>query len=316
MTFANLQRCTIMPKLIRERAANGIGLGYIQSDGVRLALWRTEAPMAPHGAPILLLHGATYSTLSVFDLAVPSAARDEYSTVLRLARMGHKVFALDFHGYGASGGITGRADTTLHVAATAVAVAEVTRLTGRRPVLIGWSWSAQVAGRYAAEAPDTIQALIHYGGLWGGGRHGAQIKAHFLRQKLTGERRINTVEHSGADFRTPSAYSPTVRDAFMAFALTVDPTSPNLPIHALQRELPIVDPTRIVIPILVAHGANDHSIIGDDMDEFLALAPAPLKRRAKIPNCDHIAQLNWARGALFQTLGAFASETRDIARAA
>ncbi|MBI1886723.1 MAG: alpha/beta hydrolase [Chloroflexi bacterium] len=96
------------------------------------------------GRPVVLLHGLA-STSHIWDLTAPLLARR--FRVVALDQRGHGESAKPDHGYDFDT-VTG--DLRAFVAA----------LEFERPVLVGHSWGASVALRYAAGHPDGVPGLV------------------------------------------------------------------------------------------------------------------------------------------------------------
>lgn len=302
---AFVRRCADPDAVAREAAAAGLRLERVPARGIELALW--SAGFRSDARPVLFLHGVTYSSLSVFDLAVPGAPREAYSPMLAMAREGFAAYALDSEGYGLSpirpGGST-LSDCADDLHATIEAIRR--RHGGRRVALVGWSWGAQVAARHLSRVdPDApVSHLVFWGSCWGGGDSGPPAALRGLTPPATA-RRVNTPEHASADFRTPSTYAPVIREAFVRQALRLDPTSPTLGLHAVARCLPLHDPRRIRVPTLAIHGGNDPMADPRDIREWLARIDNAERRHRVVPDADHNAQFSHSRGVLLSEIASF-----------
>jgi pimeloyl-ACP methyl ester carboxylesterase len=113
-------------------------------DGVSIAVHQKRRVESDRALPVLLVHG-TWSNASVWDF--PGR-----SVMDHLARRGHDVYALDLRGMGNSDkpdyGDIGLVERTRDVTAV---VRHIRAATGRRPVLMGWSQGALLAGLVAAQ---------------------------------------------------------------------------------------------------------------------------------------------------------------------
>lgn len=265
----------------------------------RLAVWHQPQPEAP----VLLLHGVTYSSRSVFDLAVPGHPREEYSLIRGLAARGHDVYALDLAGYGMSDDDP-LADLGSQVRDVRHVLDEIRDRTGITPALLGWSWGAQVAARLANEHPDRLRALVFWGSFWGGGSVARPVTA-----PPPGGRRVNTVEHAAADFATPAHYDAFVRDAFVRMALVVDPTSPVVGRVEVAAGVPLHDPARISVPLLALRGSHDPICDPVDLAEYVARVPHGDKALVEIAGSDHNTQFSHGRHELVDHLDEFLRTT-------
>lgn len=269
-------------------------------NGRVLAVWRAAVPGGP---PALLLHGVTYSSRSVFDLAVPGHPREEYSLMRALAGRGHDIYALDFAGYGLSDDDPA-ADLSSHVADTAHVLAAIESRTGRKPALVGWSWGAQVAAALANRHPTALRRLVFWGSFWGGGTAGRPAPMAAMTAP-SDRRRLNTPEHAAADFVTPANYEESVRHSFVRQALRIDPTSPVVGRVEVAAGVPLHDPTGVRVPILIVYGADDPMAIPADLAEYLDRVPHPDKAVVRIPDSDHNTQFGRGRRRLADALDSF-----------
>ena len=114
----------------------------IGADGVRLA---TRTVSGPSDGPAFVLHHGLASSQHIWDLMVPTLARD--ATVVTFDARGHGESSKPSIGYGFD-----------HTVADAVAVLKSARRT--RPVLVGHSWGAMVALEVAARKPTAVSGVV------------------------------------------------------------------------------------------------------------------------------------------------------------
>lgn len=291
-----------------EIAGTGIELFELPVDAnLNLAVWYKAADFSSNRA-IVLIHGLTYSSLSVFDLKVPGMPRCDFSAVLRLARAGFHVFAVDMDGYGLSQARPG--NTTLRqycedVKAVAGWICGARNLA--RPAVLGWSCGALTAARLASDPCAPISACIFYGSFWGGGVSGRPDNSRHITVPL-GTRRFNGAEHASLDFRTPDYFNPLVRAYFVNRALQIDPSSPIAFFHHMANPSPLFEPLEIGIPVLAVRGSDDCSSTSADMKELLGRVPHGSKKYLEIPRSDHIVHMQNNRSLFFDGVVAFLKE--------
>ena len=297
------------PRLVVRRAAEvGIEHQMLRPGPHALALWSCPAVGSRTAAPVLLLHGVTYSSMSVFDLAVPGHPRRDYSLIAQMAEAGIDTFALDFAGYGLSASDPEVRQTGDHVDQVRVAIAEIRARTGCRPVVVGWSWSGHVVGSLGATvSKDEVAGIVIWGAQWGGGPAG---RPGFILSMSppASPRRVNSAAHAGADFRNPGHYDPAVRDAFVDWARFLDPTSPTLGLAELVAAMPLFNPARFSMPVLVLHGSHDPVVVEEDVVAMLDAITVPDTSRIIVPGGDHNAQYNYCRQAVVAHIAAFAGK--------
>jgi alpha-beta hydrolase superfamily lysophospholipase len=146
----------------------------IPSDTPGIELFLRNKRKASNGArsSLLLVHGATFPSVSLFDVDV-----DGLSFMDSLAHAGFDVWALDIRGYGGSTRLDGmkaapsagtplvRATEALRDVARAMAHVRAER-SPERLGLLGMSWGGSVAGLYASQHPSALDALILVAPLW------------------------------------------------------------------------------------------------------------------------------------------------------
>ena len=99
--------------------------------------------------PVVLFHGAA-GTLHDFDYVLDALARD------------YRVVVFDRPGHGYSDALPAAEDTA--AAQARMFHDAITQLGLERPVLVGYSWGAALALRYAFDYPDETGALVLIGG--------------------------------------------------------------------------------------------------------------------------------------------------------
>ncbi|MCW7762562.1 alpha/beta hydrolase [Photorhabdus luminescens] len=307
-------RCLELGKHRQKLLFQGLNIETIPWRGIKLSLLRAGPFKAPQ---ILMLHGVTYSSSSVFHLSVPGYSIEEYSLILQLAKVGIGCWALDFAGYGLSDTSPNQKHETIedYVDQVSIAIKLIYQQTGQRPIVAGWSWGAQVASKLAEKESNNISGLVFWGGLWGGTGQASHIRNLSLPSK---SRRINTAEHASADFKTPSAFDKVVKNAFIIEALFVDPSSPTTGVRETINNIPLHEPSHINAPTLVIHGELDPVSGTQDTIDYVSNLGTFQTRYLVIPESDHNVQFNHNRYQLYEALAEFcwdyASELINIHR--
>lgn len=279
----------------------GLRNDRIDWSGISINLCRS-GPIG-NAPQILLLHGVTYSSTSVFHLQVDGQAPEEYSMILKLGQLGIGTWALDFSGYGLSDTHPNQKEETIkdYVDQVRCAVEHIHQQSGQYPVVAGWSWGAQVASLAVAKFPNIFSGLIFWSGIWGGSGKANSLK---MAKLPIAHRRINTTEHAGADFSTPLSFTAEVKAAFVKKALMVDPSSPTTGIRETIEHMPLHDPLQITIPTLVIQGENDAVVNPDDITAYYH-SLASKNVHYEVISADHNAQFSNQRFALVQSIENF-----------
>ncbi len=280
--------------------------------GVMLGLRRKHVAGAgpfPAERTLLLMHGATFSSRSLFDAPLGGA-----SVMDELALAGFDVFALDVRGYGAStrpATMDGPPDGLAPEVPAEVALRDIgaaidwVRQASRikRLCLLGMSWGGSVAGAYAARRPEAISKLALVAPLWlsdgpkridPGGPIGAYRRSNLA--KFRGAWLSPAPEGDRAALIPPGWF-----ETWAATTLETDPASGvpgtvRAPSGAVQdvrehwtRGRPIYDPATITAPTLIVHAEWDIDVSLDTArDLFARLTGARYRRWVEIGAGTHM----------------------------
>ena len=120
---------------------------------------------------VILLEPFGVPAAEAFDSALPGFNMMDY-----LARNGYDVFALDFRGFGASGRPPAfnqpmmanppqmrTPDAEQDVEAAVQYICSLRSVS--KTNILGWSWGAVVAAKYAGDHPEKMERLVIYGGM-------------------------------------------------------------------------------------------------------------------------------------------------------
>jgi len=221
-----------------------------------------------------------------------------------LHQSGIHCFAFDMSGYGGSPDRSAQCDIGTYVEELAAVVDHVTQLTQLRPVVVGWSWGGEVAGRFAQSHQDRIAGLVLWGTPWCG--RGSDLRLGGPSVFPVSEpRRLNTPPHSIADFRTPAFYDQDVVQEFSKFARWVDSTSPNVCINNLRDNMPLFDAQRLTLPIMLLYGVGDPVYRSSDPGCLLDTLGSSEKILHVLEASDHVSQFCKSRHELWQVLREF-----------
>ena len=301
--------------------------------GIALHLRHKWLPAAaPFAAErtVVLVHGATYSSGSLFDVRLGGL-----SFLDHLALAGFDVFAVDVRGYGGStrppemneapdkNPPVGRTEAGVRDLGSAVDY--VRARAGLVQVrLIGMSWGGSVAGAFAGARPEAVSRL-------------ALVAPQWLRR---GASPLDTGGPLGAyrsvvladmESRWRGAAPEGKRNALIPpgwFAqwaeasLATDPASaatgvmraPNGPVADIReywsQGRPVYDPARIVAPVMLVHAEWDADVpLEAAQAYFLALANARYRRWVEIGEGTHMVLLERQRLQAFRAISDFLSES-------
>ncbi|MFQ5839475.1 MAG: alpha/beta fold hydrolase [Candidatus Methylomirabilales bacterium] len=277
----------------------------VNRGGVRLALWekRPARSRPPPARTLLLVHGATFSGRVTFDIQGKDPL--PYSLMDILAASGYDVFAVDLEGYGSS-------DHPDHPCPTEIAVQDVeatmTYLCRLRAVervhLLGFSWGTQIAGCAAVRTPDRVHRLILFAPISVSSPWLTANRPHLDRYRAE-PRRPNIRSELEARLKgMPPAGSirPDVLKRYLAFAIEVDPSSPNGCLVDCLTRMPLFDYGQLSVPTLLVHGEHDDVSLQADLTERFRQIAHPFKIYAHLPALGHLALLQERRDLLYRAI--------------
>ena len=262
-----------------------------------------ETPM-----PVLLLvHGSSISARPSFDLTVPG--HGDYSVMNTFAAYGFDVWTMDHENYGRSSQTSGNSDIASGVEDLKAGVELVAHETGRPKVhLCGESSGALRAGAYAMTQPDRVDRLVLCAFTYKGENSPTLTeRAKQLDYYRTHNRRLRdrtmirsifTRDKAGT---TDQALAEYLADQELKFGDQV-PTGTYLDMTA---HLPLVDPAKVLGPVLLVRGEYDGIATVDDLSDFYKLLPNGDRQFAILPGMAHSVVLGLNRKLFWHTMHAF-----------
>lgn len=295
-----------------------------RGDGVQLFL-RNKRPVEQDAiGSMVLLHGATFSSISLFDVDVDGAS---FMDVLALA--GIDAWALDIRGYGGSTRPVAMrkppsSDAALVRAVEAAddvadALSHVRSVRPSAPLgLLGMSWGGSLAGVHASRHND-LDALVLVAPLWLSTAPlrfdgGAPIMTHRIVD-------VDAYEAAwlaaAPDERRNELLPDGWFDRWAAVTAATDVEAPLRHIRAPSGAVadvrehwtvakPLYDPAMITTPTLVMRGTWDVDVRRDmALDLFDRLTAAPDRNYIEIANSTHMMLMEPARRIAFAQITAF-----------
>ncbi|MGY3452293.1 alpha/beta hydrolase [Bradyrhizobium sp. USDA 4353] len=278
---------------------------------------------------LVMMHGATFSSASLFDVAVGGASFMDV-----LAQAGYDVWAVDARGYGGSSrppemSRAPEQGPPLVNARTALDdfSAAVDFIRGHRDIprvnVLGMSWGATIAGAFASAAGAKLEKLVLVTPLWLSSEPlridaGGPLAAY----RIVSPRAFEAAWRGAAP---PEARAGLIPDGWFdtwaEATLATDPDSPHpgairAPSGAVQdvREhwtagRPIYDPGTIDCPVLVLAAEWDADVrIEMAQDLFVRLVSAPYKRLVEIGQGTHMILMERNRRQAFDAVIEFLNE--------
>ncbi len=299
------------------------------ADGIQLHLRRKHlASTEPFdgGHTVLLMHGASFSSASLFDAPVQGG-----SFMDNLARAGFDVYAVDVRGYGGStlppemsvGPERSEPLVRIGTAADDLAAAVDHVLAARglaRLSLLAMSWGGSVAGAYTAANNDKVERLVLIAPLWltktppridpggplGGYREiNVRKYGEAWRNVAPAEQRATLIPEGWFEtwLQTTLASDPNGRE----------PETLRVPSGAIQdirehwtADRPYYNPATIRVPVLLVHAEWDIDVTHDTMlDLYSRLVAAPYRRWVEIGAGTHMIVLERNRWQVLQAVTTF-----------
>ena len=279
---------------------------WAKKDDVKLNLWRKRlgAPRAGEAAlpVVFLVHGSSNSARSSYDLNVP--AKSEYSLMNVLARYGYDVWTMDHDGYGYSGSSGNSSDIASGVEDLKAAMPVVTAETGQQKThFYGTSSGAIRAAAFAQAEPERVGRLILCAFTYKG-NGAAEIERR--RQRIDELRANPRRKRDAAMIRSiftrdghASAYDPAMTEALIADEMKFGDTIPSGTYLDMAANLPIVDPKKIMSPVLMLRGEFDGNSTNDDLIDFYRQLPNGDRQFAILPLTAHSAGYSINRHLLY-----------------
>ena len=253
---------------------------WANKGGVKLNLWRKRVGAPKPGEkplPILfLVHGSSNSTRSSYDLSVPG--KGEYSLMNVMAREGYDVWTMDHDGYGHSGSSGNNSDIASGVEDLKAAMPVITKETGLQKMhMYGTSSGGIRAAAFAQAQPASVDRLILSAFTYKG--EGAEEIAR--RRKRIDEFRANPRrKRDAAMIRSiftrdghPGSTDPAVPEAIIAVEMKFGDTIPTGTYLDMAANLPIVDPKKVLSPVLMIRGTWDGNSTNEDLLDFYMQLP-------------------------------------------
>jgi pimeloyl-ACP methyl ester carboxylesterase len=284
---------------------------WAQKGNVKLYLFRKRlgAPKAGEARrPVLfLVHGSSNSSRSSFDLTVPN--RGEYSVMNVFAQHGYDVWTMDHENYGRSGQTDGNSDIASGVEDLKAGIDLAVRETGSRKVhMFGESSGGLRAGAYAMARPDRVGRLV-LGAFTYKGDNSPTLaeRAKQLDYYKTHNRRLRdrAMILSIATRDKPGTSDPAVMEYLADQELKFGDQVPTGTYLDMTAHLPVVDPKKVLSPVLLIRGEYDGIATVDDLQDFFRQLPNGDRQFVILPGMAHSVVLGAARQRFWHAMRAF-----------
>jgi pimeloyl-ACP methyl ester carboxylesterase len=267
---------------------------WARKGDVALNLWRKRVGAPKPGErdlPVLfLVHGSSNSARTSYDLTVPG--KGEYSLMNVFARDGYDVWTMDHDGYGRSGSSGNNSDIASSVEDLKAAMPVVAQETGQAKFhFYGTSSGAIRAGAYAQVHPERVDRLVlvaftHKGtGAPTIRDRGRQVE--FYRNNNRRKRDAAMIRSIFTRDGHASTYDMAVPEAIAAEELKFGDQVPTGTYLDMAANLPLVDPKKVLSPVLMIRGVYDGNSTNEDLLDFFQQLPNGDRQFVILPHTAH-----------------------------
>jgi pimeloyl-ACP methyl ester carboxylesterase len=283
---------------------------WADKSGVRLWVYRKRMDgLAPNAPRLFCVHGSSYSGKTMFDLQLPDRA--DYSMMDRFARLGYDVWTMDHEGYGHSDKTASSSDIQDGVDDLAAAMKVVQREAGAAKLaFFGQSSGALRAARFANQHPDNVEKLALDAFVYTGRDAPtlAERKKNLARYQASNRRPVSREFYESVFTRDHSGSAEPMLGAVIADQeLQYGDSVPTGTYVDMTTKLPLVDPAKVLCPVMIVRAEHDGIATDADILEFFALLPNADKQIVKIGGLAHTALLGVNRARFHHALHSFLS---------
>ena len=267
---------------------------WAQKGEVKLNLWRKRlgAPK-PGEAPLpvlFLVHGSSLSARSSYDLSAPGIG--PYSLMEGFARDGFDVWTMDHDGYGYSGSSGNSSDIASGVEDLKAAMPVLASETSSNKFhFFGESSGAIRVGAFAQAEPARVDRLMLAAFTYkGDGAAEIQRRRDHIAELKSSPRRKRDAAMIRSIFTRdghPTIYDPALGDALVAAEMKFGDTIPAGTYVDMAVNLPLVDPAKVMCPVLMTRGEWDGNSTDSDLLEFFRQLPNGDRQYVILPNTAH-----------------------------
>jgi pimeloyl-ACP methyl ester carboxylesterase len=278
---------------------------------IRLQMYRKRIGAPTPGSDPLpvffLVHGSSPAALSSFDLNVPG--HGDYSIMDAFARFGYDVWTMDHEGYGRSDRTDGNSDIASGVQDLIAGAAVVQAQTGQsRMHMMGESSGALRAGAYAMAQPDRMRRLVLEAFTYTGeGSPTLGKRAEQAEYYKTHNRRPRGKDMLLSIFTRdhPGTTDPAVAAYFAEKEMQYGDSVPTGTYLDMTTNLPVVDPARVLCPVLIIKGEYDGISALPDLQNFFAKLPNGDRQLSIIAGAAHAIGMSRNHVAFWHVVQAF-----------
>ncbi len=304
------------PKAAAKSAAPGkvwFNEYWAQKGPVKLYMFRKRATAPKAGEkplPVLLLiHGSSNSGRSSFDLATPG--KGEYSVMNVFAGLGYDVWTMDHENYGRSSRTDSNSDIASGAEDIKAGVTVIAKETGTQKVhLFGESSGAIRAGVYTMLEPERVDRLA-LGAFTYKGENSPTLteRAKNLDYYRTHNRRLRDRAMIRSIFTRdkPGTTDPLIAEFLANEELQFGNQVPTGTYLDMTSKLPLVDPTKVLAPVMLVRGEYDGIATMSDLTDFFMQLPNGDRQFVILPGMAHSVVQGLNRQVFWHALHGFLS---------
>jgi pimeloyl-ACP methyl ester carboxylesterase len=293
---------------------------WAHKGNVKLYVFRKRigAPAAGEASrpALFMVHGSSNAARSSYDLTVPG--KGEYSMMNVFARYGYDVWTMDHDGYGNSDSSGNNSDIASGVEDLIAAMTVVMQETGRQKLhFYGTSSGGIRAAAYAQAQPEHVDRLVLSAFTYKGeGAEEIQRRQKNIESLRANPRRKRDAAMIRSIFTRdghPGIYDPAVPEAIIAAELKFGDTIPSGTYLDMAANMPVVDPAKVMAPVLMTRGEWDGNSTNDDLLEFFRALPNGDRQFVILPQTAHSAGFSKNRDLLWYAMKNFLAAPAPVA---
>ncbi len=227
----------------------------------------------------------------------------------QFAKFGFDVWTLDFAGYGRSSPAEGNSDIASGVEDLKAASAVILHETGQGHFhLYGESAGALRAGAFAMGRPQNVDRLALVSFTWTGeGSTTLAKRGQSIEYFRTHLRRPRDREMIRSIFTRdkPGTSDPAVAEVMADAELRFGDSVPTGTYLDMTTKLPLVDPSRLHVPVLIVRGEYDGIATEEDLLNFFKKLPVSDREFVILPGASHSVALGINRARLWNVVRSF-----------
>jgi pimeloyl-ACP methyl ester carboxylesterase len=288
---------------------------WTDGSGQKLFLWRKPRTDGPDRGTLLFVHGSSMAATPGFDLQAPGTAY--VSAMDWFAARGFDCWTSDHRGYGRSYKGPAILATVSDGADDLDAVSHyIMAKTGAAQLFLhGTSSGGLRAALFAERHPERVARLSLDAYVWTG--KGSPTLTE--RKKKLDQWRASTRRPISRDFLNSIhtrdgvyAVDPKIVPFYMDAVLALDDSVPNGTYIDMCANLPVNDPKRLVMPVVIMRGEFDGIAATDDLLDFFRLLPNADKEFAIMPGIAHGSFIQTNHQRAFSILYSFLTRSEPV----